>query len=186
MRRPSKLVFRGFLLTAAVSIAIGFYWWSCYNATHHAAALWGRWNTWLIRDGYVVEFLELHRTIAPTSEVPSENTFSFHGRWYQVVARHDVSYMPEIARVRNALLDDKSFVWPAHRADRELPWRWVLEFTHEKEGTSIYFTHDCADVACAPWDASRWSDGLIVSSSPIAASLAETMSNWSHLPATDR
>src|SRR5436305_3881811 len=123
-------------------VAVGgalFSWWFRYNATHHAAALWGSRDSALIRDAEMVNFLQLRRLNGSqglkTGSAPSfgEDVLHLDGIPFAILGRKDVSHAPGLTHLRNALLEDKSFVWPARTAHPEEDWAWALDSHFEKE-----------------------------------------------------
>ncbi len=158
-------------------LAVGFTaaaasWWFRYNATHHAATFWGR-NAWVIRDADQVQLLELLPAIA--NAPPKSNTVSVGGLTVPVASRQDVSSAHGLAHLRNALLEDQSFAWPARAVTTDLPWRWALQFTAEKESTVIYLTDDFSH---ATGDIDNGAIPMVVSCEPIAKGLRTVIEEW--------
>jgi hypothetical protein len=166
-----KLVIIG-ILTLAI-VAAGGSWMFRYNATHHAASFWGS-NAWLIRDGENIELLELRRSKG-TSDGATENTINYRNARYEIVTRYEVSKAPGMAHLRNAMLEDLSFIWPAERPERDPDWRWVLEFRQEKEGCDVFFTEDCELTSGTNFNGSKCG---VASCAPIAAGLREMFAEF--------
>jgi hypothetical protein len=158
-------------------LAVGFTaaaasWWFRYNATHHAATFWGR-NAWVIRDADQVTLLELLPAIA--NAPPKSNTVSVGGLTVPVASRQDVSKAHGLAHLRNALLEDQSFAWPARAVTTDMHWRWALQFTLDKESNAVYLTNDFAH---ATGDIDNGAIPMVVSCEPIASGLRTVIEEW--------
>src|SRR6478609_3708376 len=165
-----KWVIVGILAVGFTTAAVS--WWFRYNATHHAATFWGR-NAWLIRDAEQVQLLELRP--APKNASPRRDTPSVNGDAYSVVSRKDITQAHGLAHLRNALLEDQSFNWPARAITTYLPWRCALQFDLEKERTTIYLTDDFQH---ATGDVENGAIPMVVSCDPIAAGLRTVIEEW--------
>jgi hypothetical protein len=136
-----KLVIFGIVSVALAGAGIS--WWFRYNATHKAARFWGPETAALIRDAEVVTLFRKPsaETIRLARENPTRAIFD------ETV--HDVSRSPGLLHLRNALLEDKNFIWPAQGE----PWPaplvdeslWVLTFydPEVKAVSLVTFSGNC-------------------------------------------
>jgi hypothetical protein len=122
MHNSGKLVILGILTVALASAAAS--WWFRYSATHKAAQFWGPQNVRLIRDAPHVSLTRLILSDPPTTR--------------------DISKAPGILHLRNALLEDSSFLW-GQGVDTERGGGWKLAFSEPVTGEqfTIRFTADC-------------------------------------------
>jgi hypothetical protein len=152
--------------------AAGASWWFRYNATHHAATFWGR-NAWLIRDADHVQLLELRP--GEKNAPPKNGAITVNGNPVIVVAQQDISQAHGLAHLRNALLEDQSFNWPAKAITTELPWRWALQFELDKERTIIFLTDDFLH---ATGDTDNGAIPMVVSCEPITKGVRTVIEEW--------
>ncbi len=110
-----KWVIVGILAVALA--AAGGSWLFRYTATHRTAEFWGPQAVQLIRDARIVRL------------VPNER---------------DVSSAKGLTHLRNALLEDRSFVWPATALQDGIEWKSGLAFRDVAAGTSavLMFSSD--------------------------------------------
>jgi hypothetical protein len=152
--------------------AAGASWWFRYNATHHAATFWGR-NAWLIRDADHAQLLELQP--APKNAPPRNDALTINGDTYLVAARQEITQAHGLAHLRNALLEDQSFNWPAKAIATDLTWHFALQFDLDKERTTIYLTDDFQH---ATGDIDSGAIPMVVSCEPIAKGLRTVIEEW--------
>jgi hypothetical protein len=140
------------VILAIIAVAIaaaGTSWWFRYNATHRAAAFWGPETAALIRDASVVEVYYVN---------DDPNTVSLV---------RDISKTPGITHLRNALLEDRSYRWPAQKLARSPRWRWALAFNDAGQSGQVVLmlTDDFDQVVCMT------DKQTVLNSAPIAAGL---------------
>ena len=113
-----KLVIIGILAVALA--AAGASWWFRYNATRRTADFWGSEDARLIRDAPSV--------LLYTSEGPDQEISSARG----------------LLHLRAALLEDRSFRWPARAVSDDVDWEHGLIFRDESasRGLPIFFSSD--------------------------------------------
>lgn len=142
-----KLVILG--IVAVALAAAGTSWWFRYNATRRAAEFWGPDTATLIRDASVVKLYYVN---------DDPNTVSLV---------RDISKAPGITHLRNALLEDRSFIWPAQKIAQSPRWRWALGFSNagQSEQLVLELTDDFKQVVCTT------DKQTVLSSEPIAAGL---------------
>lgn len=169
MQVSGKLVIGG--IVALALVAAGTSWWFRYAATHRAAEFFGPAGARLIRDAPVVEFF------ASEPAAPLDAT-SFAEQMMHGLGGRDISKMPGITHLRNALLEDRSYAWPARATSATADWRWGLRFRRSPNGeaVSILFTSDwktmtnaLSAISCEPI-----ADGLAMMLGPISAGQAPT------------
>jgi hypothetical protein len=137
------------ILTLAFSAA-GASWWFRYAATHRAAEFWGPIAAQRIRDSRSVQ---LYYVIDDTDLLtPIRNISNARG----------------LTHLRHALLEDRSFVWPAHSLPRQPHWHWAIGFGDQKASgmNVVMFTEDCKQAAMGGPESGR-----VVSCEPIAKGL---------------
>jgi hypothetical protein len=170
-----KIIILGIL--AVAFIAAGTSWWFRYNSTRRAARFWGRELTLLIRDApEVILFRQPSRELIQFVEKnPSRAKF--------VDPAHDISKARGVLHLRNAMLDDRSFVWPAagnpwHSLTAD-PTHWLLSFYDPKsrQSAELFFTKDChyAGRLKVVFMHKEW---MAVSTEPIAAGLREMFAEF--------
>jgi hypothetical protein len=145
-----KLVIIAILSVAL--IAAGTSWWFRYTATSRAVRFWGPQAARLIRDAPVVEL----------REYGSQPDADF----MRLTNRRDISHAPGLVHLRNALLEDRSFKWPAEFA---MPgrWQWAIVFRDESaNAATVYFTGDWEQVGSADHERT-------LSCQPISSGLAK-------------
>lgn len=152
--------------------AAGASWWFRYNATHHAATFWGH-NAWLIRDADHIQLLELRP--GDRNAPPKPDAITVNGYPVVVTAEQDVSQAHGLAHLRNALLEDQSFNWPAKTITDDLHWRWALKFDLENEHTTIFLTDDFLH---ATGDIDAGAIPMVVSCDPVAPGLRTVIEEW--------
>jgi hypothetical protein len=155
MQSSGKLVIIGILGIALA--AAGASWWFRYTSTHRAAQFWGREVAQLIRDASGIELCRL-QIVEPVQP-------QYSALQSQLIDCHDISKLPGITHLRNALLEDRSFRWPTSSVKPDAPWKWVLRFQDEstKDEARIYFSSD--------WRYVLGRDDVILSTEPIATGL---------------
>jgi hypothetical protein len=158
-----KLLILG--IVAAAALLAGAGWWFRYNATHRAAAFWGPEATVLIRDAPRIVYRNL-QSFPPDSE-------------------HEVSSARGLTHLRNALIEDRSFDWPASSQPLATKPARLLEFRSGSEATDptllLYFSPDLDWVAVASSDGA---EQRTVSCRPIAKGLAEMFEEFAEAPPT--
>lgn len=170
MQVSGKLVIGG--IVALALLAAGTSWWFRYAATHRAAEFLGPVAARLIRDAPMVEFFVLE----PAAK---QDAMSFAERMMHAAAGRDISKLPGITHLRNALLEDRSYVWPAGPVAGSADWRWGLKFSRAAKGEAavLLFTSD--------W--TKMTDAVsAVSCEPIAGGLATMLGPISTAPAPVR
>jgi hypothetical protein len=159
-----KLVIVG-ILTVAL-IAAGASWWFRYNATHRAAGFWGAQAARLISNSATIKLQHIDRgaTGSPTTTITRE-----------------VTNARGITHLRTALLEDKSFVWPASSAEPPAHSAWCLTFVGESpnDRTWIWFTPDLNYV----WRGVSDTELRTVSCAPISSGLLELFTEMMAGPA---
>ena len=166
MQISGKLVIFGIVGVALG--AAGTSWWFRYVSTNSAARFWGEKNVRLIRDAPIVElyFWDRLPDAAFNSSFKEVSVESAGGR--------DISQLPGLTHLRNALLEDRSFRWPAEQA---LPgsWGWVLLFrtANRNQAAAIFITREWGLVSS--WENTKRS--VILSSKPIADGLSEMLAD---------
>jgi hypothetical protein len=124
-------------------------WWFRYAATHRAAKFWGPETARLIRDAPLVELRE-------------------HDSPHAAPAR-DISRAPGLTHLRNALLEDRSYRWPAQPIQPPPPWRWAIEFAEPSaKKATLFFSADWQHVSSSGGDQA-------LSCQPIANGLAKML-----------
>jgi hypothetical protein len=148
-------------LTAASSS-----WLFRYNATRRAAKFWGPEVAQIIRDAPTVNLIRLEAT-HETKRLPLHFQL-WSGKQVKATQYYNVSGGPGLTHLRNALLEDRNYIWPAQRADQTLDWRWMLGFDDESRsrGAFVLFTEDCTHTALVD------SDDEVASCQPIADGLS--------------
>jgi hypothetical protein len=111
-------------MLAAGVLAAGASWWFRFAATHQAARFWGPEAAQLIRDAEQVDLLALEQTGGPVSD----SLLTVAGVPWRIAGSHDVSQAPGLTHLRNALLEDRSFDWPAQDAPAGIEWTHGLRF----------------------------------------------------------
>lgn len=174
----------GKLLIAAMLgagvLAAGASWWFRYSATHRAARFWGPEAATLIRDAPQVDLLELDQADDPASD----SLLTVNGISWRVVRSQEISQARGLTHLRNALLEDRSFDWPAHVVPAQTAWTHGLRF---RDGSApplvILFSSDfgLAAACLASASASR-----AVSCEPIAEGLKQVFVEWSDPAAGER
>ncbi len=141
------------ILIAAVGAALGG-WVFRYNATHRAVEFWGPEAALAIRDAKKVSLTQVSR------DKEGYRLASF---------TVEVSDAPGLMHLRAALLEDRSFEWPAEEEDNvspfgnDIPFGWELKFARDTtRNVTVYFSPDfkraynfldgrrCRHVSCAP------------------------------------
>jgi hypothetical protein len=160
MQSSGKLVILGILTVALASAAAS--WWFRYKATSQAVKFWGPTSARLIRDAPKVE---LYRW----SSLPASAFRSSFSRSYLESANgRDLSNTPGLTHLRNALLEDRSYRWPAEPMTPD-GWGWVLVFREVAPGKAaiLFFSRD--------WKFVGRPGGDLLSCEPIADGLAEML-----------
>jgi hypothetical protein len=170
MQNSGKLVILGILGVALASAAAS--WWFRYSATHWAARFWGPETVRLIRDAPIVQFIELRRATTSDEQDPMHGTLWFDGnQHFQVVSRRDISHAPGLLHLRNALLEDRSYIEATDYGLLSIDWRWGLSFVGSGAGSprTIWFSDDCR-LALQQGDGRE--PDRVVAVEPIAAGLS--------------
>jgi hypothetical protein len=166
MQVSGKLVIIGIMALALT--AAGTSWWFRYAATHKAADHWGPTALRLIRGAPLVKFYRLDRS---SESAPAlSDAGSFLNRQHSV----DISKMPGLTHLRNALLEDRSYHWPARKTTPATrAWQWGLSFMDEASGEFVVlvFSADWKVVCVVPCKQR-------LSSEPIAEGLATMFSEF--------
>jgi hypothetical protein len=116
-----KLLIIGILMLAFAGAATS--WWFRYNATHRAAEFWGPETAQLIRDAPVVELINPSNPIA----LPPGDSAGVGG-FIDSSDTRDVSAARGLVHLRNALLEDHNFDWPARPLAADIQWKHGLMF----------------------------------------------------------
>ncbi|MCI0334643.1 MAG: hypothetical protein L0228_15610 [Planctomycetes bacterium] len=163
-----KLVIIGIL--AAALAAAGTSWWFRYAATNRAAQFWGPGTARLIRDASTVTLTEQQKSAANWK----------NGAGGEVAI--DISTARGLTHLRNALLEDRSFLWDSKPPEFSPVAGWLLRFKDPTTADEaiIIFMNDCRYAALVVAD-----NDLIrpISCEPIAAGLREMFSELSSKPA---
>jgi hypothetical protein len=143
-------------LTAALTS-----WWFRFLATNQSVRFWGAQTAALIRDAPIVELYEWR-------SVP---TVAFQSRFSQSYLDHangrDISETAGLTHLRNALLEDQSYKWPAEPLVAN-SWGWVLVFRDQRGRAAIlFFARD--------WTRVSTFDHELLSCEPIAGGLEEIL-----------
>ncbi|MCI0492285.1 MAG: hypothetical protein L0Z07_05050 [Planctomycetes bacterium] len=144
-------------------LAAGASWWFRYSATHQAARFWGPEAVRLIRDAPRVELVRL-----PPNGGAGD-------RQAAAALRRDVSAAPGMTHLRNALLEDRSFLWPPEQRNQDPVWRWAIRFhqTGTAASATLLFTDDCCQTNLSDGDHRG-----VASCEPIAAGLHQVFAGW--------
>jgi hypothetical protein len=189
MRNSGKLLILAMFLVAFV--AAGASWWFRYSATHRAAQFWGPEAARLIRDAPQVELLTLrpasHHILrldgqSPTTASEPTDEVRFGRAAWPIDTRRDISAAPGLTHLRNALLEDRSFIWGKMASTGDEEWTTAIVFreSDERQPLAILFPPNftLARVFGLGSDRPR-----MIGTQPIAAGLAETIADWSQLSA---
>jgi hypothetical protein len=182
MRNSGKLLIAAMLLAGLA--AAGASWWFRYAATHQAAQFWGPEAVQLIRDAPHVELLSLQQGIKSESVRSSTNLFSaseitIGHNPSKITAKHDISAAPGLTHLRNALLEDRSFNWGAMESTGSEEWTTALTFRNPEAAESLVILFVDDFERALKVGPGRGMPRMI-STQPIAAGLAETITEWSH------
>ena len=145
-----------------------FSWWFRFTATHRAAEFWGGANFRLIRDAAIVE-----------AYVPADDHDP--SRLAAGAAQRDVSHAPGMMHLRNALLEDHSYIWVKGQLPPPADWSYGLRFADEEREVLIEFSADARQLRYIPAGARRGSE---ISCAPISAGLKKVFGEL-FLPTTD-
>jgi hypothetical protein len=161
VQNSGKLLILG--IVALATLLAGAGWWFRYTATHRAAQFWGPKAVRLIRDAPQVQFMDLQ------SDVPG--------------MQRDVSSAHGLTHLRNALLEDRSFDWPASGKALVTKPSKLLEFRLEPDEMSpplrLYFASNLEWVIDASPDGTKQG---AVSCRPIAKGLADMFGEFATAP----
>jgi hypothetical protein len=176
MQSSGKLVILGIVTLAF--LAAGTSWLFRYYATRRAAEFWGPYVTNLVRDAPIVRLIRIEPS-DETRELPMHFQL-WTGGQVKATEYYDVSTAPGMTHLRNALLEDRNFVWPSHEHDQPLDWRWMLQFSDEPPGGNIIllFTNDCTHTALLD------SDDEVIACTPIADGLSSIFAEFAAKPTT--
>jgi hypothetical protein len=200
MRNSGKLLIIALFIAALAAASAS--WWFRYQATHRSAQFWGPEAARLIRDAPHVELLALRANGparmmlqpaepakndspppagSPTSHSPAEEIRLGQATW-TIDARRDISNAPGLTHLRNALLEDRSFTWGPFLSDHDEQWTTAIVFRDgdENQPLTILFLPSFARALVYRPGSDR---SQLIGTQPIAAGLAETISDWSQLPA---
>ena len=164
--RQSKWLIGVIVLVGCVLAA--FSWWFRFAATHRAAEFWGGDNFRLIRDAAIVE-----------AYVPADNHDS--SQLVAGAAQRDIAQVPGMTHLRNALLEDRSFVWGNRQLTPPADWNYGLRFADEKREVLIEFSSNGHQLRFAPAAEYRRNE---ISCAPISAGLKKVFGEF-FLPTTD-
>jgi hypothetical protein len=168
VHNSGKLLILGIVALALLLAAAS--WLFRYKATHRAAEFWGSNGVASIRDAPDVVY---------TQTRPNEPGNG--GAMDMVVVRRKVSAAPGLTHLRNALLEDKSFEWPASEPPPGTKWPYSLEFHMNRDGGTSYAIVFSADLQ---WLCGGWAEGATGeelscrSCRPIAKGLAEMFAEF--------
>jgi hypothetical protein len=159
---PVPTISGKWLIIGVLSVAVvgaGGSWWFRYSSTHQAALFWGPHSAPLIRDAPRVDF---YRDQGFDSSIKIRNVTAAQG----------------LVHLRNALLEDRSYQWPANPSPAGARWEWVLIFRDDdaNQQVELSFSPKCKFVAT-----SDRSD-TILSCEPIAAGLREMFAEFAAAP----
>jgi hypothetical protein len=137
MQSSGKLVIFGIVSIALA--AAGTSWWFRYSATHRAAQYWGPKTARLIRDAPIVKLYQLQSAkglFLPLADIDTQ---------LDIGKYRDVSNARGISNLRNALLEDRSYEWPAIPREPDAYWRWALQFedAHSSDHAVVLVGPDC-------------------------------------------
>jgi hypothetical protein len=120
-----KFVIIGILIAAAA--AAGTAWWFRYSATREATEFWGPDAAAMIRDAPHVALIALEPgKDSPQDLSTSDAVVEIGNQLFAVKKRWDISSAPGLSHLRNALLEDRTFV--SIRSFRPQDWNSGLEF----------------------------------------------------------
>jgi len=162
------------MLVAGV-LAAGASWWFRYTATHRAAQFWGPEAATLIRDASHVDMLGLKQA----EDAAVENALKMSGVAWQTASSHDVSQAPGLTHLRNALLEDRSFVWPAAEIPDQTEWTHGLRFHNGSAASLVILFSPDFGLAVAYFPEATTSQ--VVSCEPIAEGLKQVFTEWAGL-----
>ncbi|MEX2026016.1 MAG: hypothetical protein WEH44_01925 [Pirellulaceae bacterium] len=173
-------------MVGAGVLAAGASWWFRFSATHRAAQFWGNEAASLIRDASNAEVLSLQLA----DDAAAEGHIEVAGAAWQITDSQDVSRAPGLTHLRHALLEDRSFRWPAQDVPVGATWSHGLRFrSGPNPPLTILFASDYTLMTRLPAG-----DGAAqaVICAPIAAGLEEVFRDWTQpvtrpadSPATD-
>jgi hypothetical protein len=173
MRNYSGKLLIAAMLLAAIAAATAS-WWFRYEATHQAAQFWGPDAARLIRDApQATLYNEPFASVASLAP----DTAAIQG----VIDKSaiDISDARGLVHLRNALLEDHSFTWPAENEVWPNPvgdiQYWWLVFADPQNGKSatVTFSHDCLQAAKLTATPNGSYHMTPVSTEPIATGLRE-------------
>ena len=174
-----KLVIIGIVIVALA--AAGTSWWFRYNATHRAVRFWGPEAAVLIRDAPKVTLFRM-----PSAEIVRlAEDDAARARFDD--SAYDITKARGLVHLRNALLDDRSFIWPRSGE----PWpnpvsdigHWYLSFHDPQSSNTVLmmFSKDCRQAARLKLGFAAY-NLTSISTEPIAAGLAEMFGELSTAP----
>jgi hypothetical protein len=134
MQSGTKLVFGIFGLAVAAGVLS---WWYRYEAAHRATTFWGPHFAELIAKPSEVTAFGLE-AISPIES--SGEAFSILGKPYTPTNRKDITKVPGLVHLRNAILTDSNYRWDHEIANDD--WRWCLEFAGESGKATLLFNED--------------------------------------------
>ena len=162
-----KLVIVGIVTVAVCAAAIS--WYFRYNATHRAAEFWGPETVRLIRDASIVEVFNASTPIT----IPRDDAAGTGG-FIDTSETRDVSTAHGLVHLRNALLEDHNFAWPASPSSPNVQWKRGLIFRDKGPGNVaiLLFSPDLKLVSVV-------GSKEMLSCAPIAAGLGEMFAEFS-------
>jgi hypothetical protein len=168
-----KLVIIG-ILTAALAAA-GTSWWFRYHTTHRAAEFLEPQIARLIRDAPIVEFCKIDPPLEatlPTREAGQLDQLA------NAASRRNVTEAHGLVHLRNALIEDHSYTWPAQPPSAEDRWQWGLQFRDDstRAGATLLFSPDCKHLL------SLERPTEVLSCETIAPGLAEMFAEFAAMP----
>lgn len=146
MQLSGKLVIVGMVVVALA--ASGTSWWYRYSATRRSAEFWGPKTARLIRDAPIVKLYQLQSVkglFLPLGEIAT---------YIHTGTNRDVSNARGISHLRNALLEDRSYEWPAIPREPGSFWSWALRFedAHSNDRVVVLVGPDCDYVTALQTD----------------------------------
>jgi hypothetical protein len=156
------------VVTVALTGALAS-WFFRYNATQHAAEFWGPEAARLIRDAPVVEFWQ-----NPSPSTVIRSAAPLVGR----EDLRDISSARGLVHLRTALIEDRSFDWPAKQIRSDVQWTHGLRFRADTQGVLLMFSPDLKWIRTG-------NAATMLSCEPIAHGLREMFDEFSAKPADD-
>lgn len=160
------------LILALVAIAFasgGFSWWFRWSATHRAANFWGPEAATTIRDAQTVtatKRADHHSQSAESGSQPGTTKF-------------DASQAPGLVHLKQALLEDRSFVWDQLPPAEPFAVRWSIDFAPlpGRSGSPVQVQFDDAGTHCGYAIDGRHSP-VLKCSPKFTSGLLELLADW--------